>query len=110
MNKREPEREGGAETPVWGDQSQWMQVRRVEDEPDYRVIRISVAEDGAFVLEGKQLYKIFDSTNFNDQGSIGYLSKFLVSNKVIRKLKERGLEDGSTIRVKDFDMEWYDDE
>jgi len=104
------EREGGAGTPVWSDQSQWMQVRRVEDEPDYREIRITEAEDGAFVLEGKQLHKIFDSTNFNDHGSIGYLNKFLISNKVIRKLKERGLEDGCTIRIKDFDMEWYDDE
>jgi len=103
------ERDGGA-MPVWGDQSLWMRVTRIEDEPDYRDIKIETAEDGAFVLKGKQLYKIFDSTNFSDQGSIGYLNKFLVSNKIIRKLKERGLEDGGTIRIKDFDMEWYDDE
>ena len=104
------ERDGGAEKPAWGDQSLWMRVTRVEDEPDYREIKISEAEDGAFVLTGKQLYKIFDSTNMNDQGSLGYLNKFLVSNRIIRKLKERGLEDGGTIRIKDFDMEWYDDE
>jgi len=103
------ERDGGV-MPVWGDQSLWMRVTRIEDEPDYRDIKIETAEDGAFVLKGKQLYKIFDSTNFSDQGSIGYLNKFLVSNRIIRKLKERGLEDGGTIRIKDFDMEWYDDE
>jgi len=103
------ERDGG-DMPVWGDQSLWMRVTRIEDEPDYRDIKIDVSEDGAFVLSGKQLHKIFDSTNFNDHGSIGYLNKFLVSNKIIRKLKDRGLEDGGTIRIKDFDMEWYDDE
>ena len=103
------EREGGA-APVWGNQSLWMRVTRIEDEPDYRDIKIETAEDGAFVLSGKQLHKIFDSTNFSDHGSIGYLNKFLVSNKIIRKLKDRGLEDGGTIRIKDFDMEWYDDE
>ena len=97
-------------SPAWGDQSLWMQVRRLEDEPDYREIRIDTADDGAFVLEGKQLFKIFDSTNMNDYGSLGYLNKFLVANGVIRKLKDRGLEDGGTIRIKDFDMEWYDDE
>jgi len=103
------EREG-AEAPAWSDQSQWMKVTRVEDEPDYRDIKIETAEDGVFILTGKQLYKIFDSTNMNDYGSLGYLNKYLDSNGVIRKLKERGLEDGGTIRIKDFDMEWYDDE
>ena len=106
----EIERDEGADAPVWGDQSLWMRVKRIEDEPDYRDIRISVAEDGAFVLEGKQLYKIFDSTNMNDYGSLGYLNKYLVANKIINKLKQRGLEDGGVIRIKDFDMEWYDDE
>ena len=96
--------------PEWGDQSRWMKVSRVEDDPDYRDVKISEADDGAFVLAGKQLFKIFDSTNLKDYGSLGYLNKYLVSNGVIRRLKERGLEDGSTIRIKDFDMEWYDDE
>jgi len=104
------ERDRGETAPAWGDQSLWMKIGRVEDEPDYRVIKIETAEDGAFVLTGKQLHKIFDSTNMNDLGSLGYLNKFLVSNGIIRKLKERGLEDGGTIRIKEFDMEWYDDE
>ena len=102
--------EEAAGAPSWGDQSQWMRVTRVEDDPDYRDVKISEADDGAFVLSGKHLYKIFDSTNFNDAGSLGYLNKHLVSNGIIRKLKARGLEEGGTIRIKDFDMEWYDDE
>ena len=105
--ERDEEAAGAA---AWGDQSKWMRVTRVEDEPDYREIKIAEAEDGAFVLAGKQLFKIFDSTNFNDPGSLGYLNKFLVSGGTIRKLKARGLEEGDTIRIKDFDMEWYDDE
>ena len=99
-----------SDLPAWGDQSLWMRVTRIEDDPDYRDIKIDKAEDGAFVLEGKQLQKIFDSTNFSDYGSIGYLNKYLVSNRVISRLKERGLEEGGTIRIKDFDMEWFDDE
>ena len=46
-----------------------------DEEPDYREIYTYVADDGAFVLEGKQLYKIFDSTNFNDMESLRYLEK-----------------------------------
>jgi len=104
------EREGAAGAAEWGDQSKWMKVRRIEDDPDYRDIKIAAPEEGVFELSGKQLYKIFDSTNFNDYESLGYLNKYLVTNKVINKLKERGLEEGMTIRIRDFDMEWYDDE
>ena len=104
------EREAEGAVPYWGDQSRWMKVSRIEDDPDYRVVKISEGEDGEYVLAGKQLYKIFDSTNLNDEGSIGYLNKYLVSNGIIRRLKERGLKDGDTIRIRDFDMEWYYDE
>ncbi|GHU67756.1 GTPase Obg [Clostridia bacterium] len=97
-------------TPLYGDQSQWMRVMRIEDDIDYKVIKIATAEDGAFELSGKQLHKIFDSTNFNDPESLAYLDRYLRTNGVIRKLKARGLEDGGTIRIKDFDMEWHDDE
>ncbi|MDR1816026.1 MAG: GTPase ObgE [Clostridiales Family XIII bacterium] len=93
-----------------GDQRNWMRVTRIEDDPDYRDVLIEQDEDGAFVLKGKQLYKIFDSTNFNDPGSLGYLNKYLADSGAIRKLKARGLEDGGTIRIKNFDLEWYDDE
>ena len=105
------EREGALEAGHgFVDQSQWMRVTRIEDDPDYREVKISKGDDGAFVLAGKQLHKIFDSTNFNDYGSIGYLNKYLASNGIIRRLKEQGLEEGGTIRIKGFDMEWYDDE
>jgi GTP-binding protein len=94
----------------WSDQKNWMKVSRIEDDPDYRDIKIEEPEEGVFKLSGKQLYKIFDSTNFNDYESLGYLNKFLVTNKVINKLKERGMQDGDTIRIRDFDMEWYSDD
>jgi GTP-binding protein len=98
------------DAPLYSDQSQWMRVVRIEDEPDYRDVHISRADDGAFVLAGKQLGKIFNSTNFNDFTSLNYLNKYLVNNGVILKLKARGLTEGDTIRIRDFDMEWQDDE
>jgi GTP-binding protein len=97
--------------PLYSDQSEWMKVSRIEDDPDYRTVHIAQAEeDGAFVLTGKQLEKMVKSTNFNDPGSLNYLSKYLETNGIIRKLKARGLEEGGTIRINDFDMEYFDDE
>lgn len=79
-----------------------------QEDEDYREIYAS--KDGnAFVLEGKQLRKIFNSTNFNDMGSLRYLYKYIEKNGAIDKLKEMGLEEGDTIRVFDYEFEFYDE-
>ena len=80
-----------------------------EDEPDFRDINIDVDEDGVFVLTGKQLRKIFDSTNFNDTGSLRYLYKYIDSKGVFEELAERGLEDGDTVKVFDYEFEYYEE-
>jgi len=75
-------------------------------EPDYRDIHIE-RNDDAFVLSGKQLKKIFDSTNFNEYGSLRYLWKYLVDSGTIKRMKAEGLEEGDTVSIygMEFDYE-----
>ena len=61
------------------------------------------------MLEGKQLMKIFNSTNFTDNGSIRYLYRYIEKNGGIKLLKELGLKDGDTVRIEDFEFEYTDD-
>ena len=77
-------------------------------DPDYRTIYAERQGD-AYVLSGKQLDKIFNSTNFNDMGSIRYLYKYLEKNGMIEKLIEMGMEEGDTIRIQDYELEYYDE-
>ncbi len=77
-------------------------------DPDYRTIR-AYKDGNVFVLEGKQLDKIFNSTNFNDMGSIRYLYKYIEKNGAIDQLLEMGLEEGDTIRINDYEMEYVDE-
>lgn len=80
-----------------------------EYDPDYRTV--SVEFDGQdFILEGKQLEKIFNSTNFNDSGSMRYLYKYIEKSGAIDKMKEMGIEDGDIIRIKDFEFEYMDED
>jgi len=79
-----------------------------QEDPDYREI-IAFRDGGDFVLEGKQLRKIFNSTNFNDFGSLRYLYKYIEKNGGIEKLKALGLEEGDTIRVFDYEFEYIDE-
>lgn len=79
-----------------------------DQDPDYREVYVSRDEDG-FVLTGKQLQKIFNSTNFNDSGSMRYLYKYIEKSGAFEKLKELGLEEGDTVKVIDYEFEYYDE-
>ena len=81
-----------------------------ENDPDYRDIYVSYDEDDdVYVLEGKQLTKIFNSTNFNDVGSLRYLYKYIEKNGAIERLKEMGLEEGDNIRIQNYEFEFWDE-
>lgn len=77
-------------------------------EPDYKEVYCSRDND-VYVVNGKQLKKIFDSTNFNDMGSLRYLYKYIEKKGAIDKLKEMGLSEGDTIRLFDFEFEYWDE-
>lgn len=80
-----------------------------ERDPDYRKVTGYLGEDGVYVLEGKQLSKIFNSTNFEDMGSIRYLYKYIVKQGGIELLQELGLEEGDTVRINDYEFDYFED-
>lgn len=80
------------------------------EDPDYREIYTYVDErDGAYVIEGKQLTKIFDSTNFNDIESLRYLYRYIEKKGAVAELKELGLEEGDIVRIKDYEFEYSEE-
>lgn len=79
-----------------------------DKDPDFKNI-YARKEGNIYVLEGKQLQKIFDSTNFNDLGSMRYLYKYVEKSGAIDKLIEMGLEEGDTIKISNFEFEYYDE-
>jgi len=80
-----------------------------ENEADYRVVCAYRDEDGTYVLEGKQLSKIFNSTNFTDSGSVRYLYNYIEKQGGIALLRELGLKEGDTVRIEDFEFEFTED-
>jgi GTP-binding protein len=99
-----------SELPEEEEQYEFYDFAADDEEPDYREIYTYIdEEDGVFVIEGKQLTKIFNSTNFNDMESLRYLYKFVESKGAIAELKELGLRDGDTVRIKDYEFEYEDE-
>jgi GTPase len=79
-----------------------------DQDPNYRVVNVKKL-DNVYILEGKQLEKIFNSTNFNDMGSLRYLYKYIERSGAVEKMKEMGLEEGDSIRIQNFEFEYYDE-
>ena len=80
-----------------------------EYDANYKKISAYRDEDGAYVLEGKQLTKIFNSTNFTDSSSIRYLYNYIVKQGGIRLLQNMGLKEGDTVRIENFEFEYTED-
>lgn len=80
----------------------------IPQEEDYRKVYIERTPEG-FLLTGKQLKKIFDSTNFNDAGSLRHLYKYLENSGAKEEMLRMGLEEGDIVTVIDYDFEYYDD-
>lgn len=75
---------------------------------DYR--RVTATKDGdVYILSGQQLTKIFNSTNFNDMGSLRYLFKYIENSGAMSELKEMGLQEGDTVKIEDFEFEYFEE-
>ncbi len=98
-----------ADEPAPEDEYEMFDFEADEHDPDYR--NVDVTFDGkSYVLEGRQLEKIFNSTNFNDAGSLRYLYRYIEKSGAIDRMREMGIEDGDIIRIKDFEFEYVDED
>ncbi len=98
-----------AKEPVIEESYEFYDFAKDERDEDYTEIYTSRADDGAYVLTGKQLRKIFDSTNFNDNGSLRYLYKYIEKKGALEELKNMGLDEGDTIRIFDYEFEYWEE-
>ena len=96
--------------PVEYDEPEYFDFEREENDHDWNKIECGYDEEAdVYTLSGKQLTKIFNSTNFFDMGSLRYLYKYIEKNGAIERLKELGLQEGDTIRINDYEMEFWDE-
>ncbi len=97
-----------ANSPQEEDDYEYFDFEADDRDPNFKEVYAS-KEGDTYVLSGKQLQKIFDSTNFNDMGSLRYLYKYVEKRGGIEKLLELGLEEGDTIRIFDYEFEYWDE-
>ncbi|WP_100011942.1 GTPase ObgE [Lentibacillus sediminis] len=69
---------------------------------------ISRDDDGAFVLSGGRIEKLFKMTDFNHDDAVQRFSRQMRGMGVDKALRERGAEDGDIIRLLDFEFEFIE--
>ncbi len=64
--------------------------------------------DGIYFVEGKWLYKVMQSVNFDDFESLNYFQNVLISSGVIDALRDAGIEEGDTVSIYDVQFDFVD--
>lgn len=75
----------------------------VKDEAPFVITK----EDAAFVVEGKWVERLVKSTNFNDYESLQYFQRSIKQKGLSEALERMGIEEGDTVIVNGFEMEYY---
>lgn len=65
-------------------------------------------ENGVYRIEGKWLLKLLDSINFDDYDSLQYFQKVLSSSGINDALIKKGIKDGDTVNIYDFEFDFIE--
>jgi len=63
-------------------------------------------DDGAYVVEGKNLEKLVAMTNFEDDEGLRRFQNIWRKQGIDEALKERGIKEGDTVRIKEMEFEF----
>ncbi|MBQ7467195.1 MAG: GTPase ObgE [Clostridia bacterium] len=82
----------------------------VYERADATKYEITRSDDGAFVLSGGYIDELVRNIVVDDYTSFSYFQRMLKEKGIIKELTKRGAKEGSIIRVKDMDFEYYPDD
>jgi len=80
-------------------------IKHEEKQPPFMINR---ADDGAFVLSGEDIERMFKMTDFTTEEGAQRFARQLRRLGVDEALRDRGAIDGSTVRILDFEFDFID--
>lgn len=75
-----------------------------EDKNEFQIVR----EEDMYVVIGPAVEKLMSRVNLEDIESMYYFQRKLDELGVNEALKEAGVKEGDTVKVVDWELEWYD--
>ncbi|MBB6214874.1 GTP-binding protein [Anaerosolibacter carboniphilus] len=93
------------ETPIFDEAETFKYYTPEENESHKIIVR---RENDYYIVEGRPVEKLINSTNFQDMDSLRYFQNFLRKRGIVDELKALGVQDGDTVKMYDFEFEYYD--
>ena len=75
-----------------------------EDKSEFQIVK----EEDMYVVIGPAVEKLMSRVNIEDTESMYYFQRKLDELGVNEALKKAGVKDGDTVKVVDWELEWYD--
>ncbi|MFZ4451877.1 GTPase ObgE [Salibacterium aidingense] len=94
------------EFPLYEKEEEQRVVYRYQKQED--PFTISRDDDGVFVISGEEIEKIFKMTDLTREDSINRFSRKMRHMGIDDALRERGAQDGDTVRLMDFEFEFME--
>ncbi len=79
-------------------------VYTLKDEAEFTITK----NKDMYIVDGPAVQRIMRRVNLEDNESMYYFQKCLRELGVNEKLKEAGVKEGDTVKVVDWELEWYD--
>ena len=79
-------------------------IYELKDESQFTIYK----EGKIFVVDGPAVQRVMRRVNVEDNESLHYFHKCLDDLRVNQALKKAGVQEGDTVRVVDWELEWYD--
>ena len=74
-----------------------------EDEDEFEINVV----DGEYIVSGPAVERLMGRVNIQDNESMHYFQKQLNELGIEAKLKEKGIKEGDTVKILEWEFEWY---
>ena len=63
--------------------------------------------DGEYIVSGPAVERLMGRVNIQDNESMHYFQKQLSSLGIESKLKQKGIKEGDSVKILEWEFEWY---
>lgn len=92
-------------TPLVYEDEDLSVVYKHEEEETFAISR---ADDGAYIVSGHEIEKLFQMTDFNQEEGAQRFARQIRRMGVDTALRDKGIRDGDIVRILDFEFEFMD--
>ena len=82
-------------------------VYTLEDDEEEQ-FKIEMIKPGEFIVTGPAAQRLMGRVNIGDNESYAYMEKMLKKIGITQALKDKGVKEGDTVKILEWEFEWYE--